>query len=87
MSVKVDMSIGEHYPHLFVSADPSEVAYREGPGAHTGGGVLVELSDAVWAEYRQAEDRYYELVGQMYDRYRAAEGKPVLPGDEPGGRP
>ena len=75
MSVKVDMTIGEHYPHLFVSAEPSDIAYREGPGAHTGGGVLVDLPDDVWAEFRQAEDRYYELVGQMHERYKAAGGR------------
>lgn len=64
MSVKVDLSIGEHYPHLFVSTDPGDL---RSPFA-----TVVELSDEDWAGWREAEDRYYQWVGKL-DALRKAE--------------
>ena len=57
MTVKVDLSIGEHYPHLFVSTGPGDLG---SPFA-----AVVELSDEDWAGWREAEDRYYEWVAKL----------------------
>lgn len=67
MTVKVAISIGEDYPHLFVTDDPDEVRYAESPHAATLHlpHVAVELTGQQWAEYRQAADAYYEQVAKL----------------------
>jgi hypothetical protein len=64
VSVKVDLSIGEHCPHLFVSTDPEDIRWArtaEGSKSHT----VIELSDTDWASWREAEDRYYQWVEKL----------------------
>ena len=65
MTVKVDLSIGEDYPHLFVSADPDDIASTERMAGSEYGGTVVELSDEEWADFRDAQDRYYGWVQKL----------------------
>jgi hypothetical protein len=72
--MRVSVSIGEHYPHLFVTDDPAEIRYAESPAAaqlvqpH----AVVDLTDQQWAGYRQAEDTYYEQVAEIDELMRGA---------------
>ena len=67
MSVKVVLSVGEDYPHLFTSTDPGDIEWgetAEGSEYRT----IVELTDQEWAEYQQARNRYYELAEKLAQR-------------------
>jgi hypothetical protein len=75
MTVRVEITMGEDYPHLFVSDDPDDVAYRESPDAQPGAGVVVELTDDAWARFTRARDAYYALVAEMRERFIAAGGR------------
>ena len=72
MSVKVSLSIGEHYPHLFVSTDPSDIRWAESPEGSRHD-TVAELSDEDYAAYLEAETRYYEWVGRL-DALRKSAG-------------
>ena len=77
-TVRVVLSIGEDYPHLFVTDDPDELRYAASPAAAEllKPPVIVELSDADWADYRQAVDRYYAWVEKLNRMRLQAESKP-----------
>ena len=72
MTVKVDLSIGEDYPHLFVSADPDDIASTERMKGSQYGGTIVELSDEEWADFSEAQDRYYQWVQKLAAMRQAA---------------
>ncbi len=74
MSVKVSLSIGEDYPHLFVSDNAEEVRHFESAEGSKYG-TVIELSDEEWADYRQAVDRYYEWVKKLDDLRKRVGGR------------
>ena len=91
MSVKVSLSIGEDYPHLFVTDDAGEIRYRESAEGSKHG-TVVELSDEDWAGYRQAAGRYYEWVEKLDELRKQAGGRNYSlwhegDGPHPGRRP
>ena len=72
MGVKVELSIGEDYPHLFASTNPEDIRYaEENPDSVLH--VVIELSDEDWAAYQEAERRYYEWIKKL-DTLRKQEG-------------
>jgi hypothetical protein len=79
--VKVSLSIGENYPHLFVTNDPGEVRYAENNpevAKFIEPYVVAEIPDQQWEEYKQAADAYYEQVGKLdklRDEILAARGR------------
>lgn len=72
MTVKVDLSIGEDYPHLFVSADPDDIASTERMAGSEYAGTVVELTDEEWADFSEAQDRYYRWVQKLAGMRQAA---------------
>lgn len=74
MGIKVCLSVGEDYPHLFVTDNAEEVEWgqsAEGSKYRT----VVELSDEEWAGYQHAAGRYYTWVEKLDALRKQAGGR------------
>jgi hypothetical protein len=67
VTVRVTLSVGEDYPHLFAVTGGDAAVFAASPEAAglINPPVVVELPEEDWADYLQAEDAYYTWVERL----------------------